>query len=106
MRAIVNDCLRHLIGWTIKLFGLVASSRQRLRIIGFRANQKRLKRKYNIRPDTPMKSYGPEVECSIKHASLRHDADARFAITSGSTGKPKEILYTRRRLFALKLAFS
>src|SRR5262249_35411418 len=31
---------------------------------------------------------------------------ARFAQTSGSTGTPKQILYTRRRLLALKFTFS
>ena len=106
MRAIVNDYLRYVIGWTIKLSGLIGSAWQLLWIIDFRANQKRLKRKYNIRPGTPMISYGPKVERSIKNAALKHGLKARFATTSGSTGKPKEILYTRRRLFALKLSFS
>ncbi len=106
MRALLNDCLRYVISWTIKLVGLLCRCRQRLQIIAFRANQKRLKRNYGIRLDTPLMSYGPEVECSINKAAQKHGSDARFATTSGSTGKPKEILYTRRRLLALKLAFS
>lgn len=106
MRALVNDSLRHVISWTIKLLGLICSGRQRLRIIAFRTNQKRLKRKYGIHPDTPLMSYGPEVECSINKAVHKHGANARFATTSGSTGKPKEILYTRSRLLRLKLTFS
>ena len=104
MRTLLNDYLRYVIGWTIKFLGLVGSGAQIIRIINFRANQKRLKRKYGIYSDTPLRSYSPEVERSIRN--VKHDSNARFATTSGSTGKPKEILYTPRRLFALKLIFS
>src|SRR6185503_13092217 len=106
MRALLNDSLRHVIGWIIKLSGLVCGVGQRLQIIAFPANQRRLKRKYGIGPDTPLMPYGPEVERSIKKAAHKHRSNTRFATTSGSTGKPKEILYTRRRLFAIKLTFS
>lgn len=102
----MNDLLRYIIGWIIKLFGVIGSVRLRLQIIAFRSNQKRLKQKYGIHPGTPLSSYGPQIEQSIKNAAHKHGADARFATTSGSTGKPKEILYTQKRLFALKLAFS
>jgi hypothetical protein len=103
MRALLNDSLRHVTSWIIKLLGLVCGVGQRLQIIVFPANQRRLKGKYGVRPDTPLMSYGPEVERSIKNAARKQ---ARLATTSGSTGKPKEILYTRRRLLALKLTFS
>jgi hypothetical protein len=106
MRTLVNDYLRYVIGWTIKFLGLVGSGVQLLQIISFRANQKRLKRKYGIRPDTPVLPYGPQIDNSIRYAAHMHGPNARFATTSGSTGKPKEILYTRRRLLALKLTFS
>ena len=106
MRALLNDYLRYVIGWTIKFLGLVGSGAQLLQIISFRANQKRLKRKYGISYDTPALPYGPEVENSIRNAALVHGSNARFATTSGSTGKPKKILYTPRRLFAMKLIFS
>ena len=106
MRALLNDSLRHVISSTIKLLGLLCSGRQRLQIIASRANQNRLKRQYGIHPDTPLMSYGPEVERSINKAAHKHGSNARFATTSGSTGKPKQILYTRRRLFTLKLTFS
>ena len=106
MRALLNDYLRYLIGWTIKFLGLFGSGAQLLEIISFRRNQKRLKRKYGIRYDTPVLSYGPQVENLIRNAAHVHGSNARFATTSGSTGKPKEILYTPRRLFAQKLIFS
>lgn len=106
MRAFVNDCLRQIIAWAILLLGLAGSGWQRLRVLMFRANQKRLKRKYGICSDSPVQPYGPEVERSIRNAARKHGPDAKFAMTSGSTGKPKQILYTRRRLLALKLTFS
>lgn len=106
MRALLNDCLRQLIAWTIREIGLICSVHQRLRILTFRWNQNRLKRKYAIHSDTPVLSYGAEVEHSIRNALRRRGSKARFATTSGSTGKPKEILYTRSRLLALKLTFS
>jgi hypothetical protein len=104
MKAFRNDCLRHLIAYVIRALGLISSAWQRLRIITFRANQKRLRRKYGITRNTPLRSYGPYVENSIRAVPRKNNA--RFAMTSGSTGKPKAILYTRRRLLALKLTFS
>lgn len=106
MRAFCNDCLRHLIARAVRAFGLISSAWQRFRVITFRTNQKRLQRKYGITRDTPLLSYGPEVENSIRHAAQKHGRNARFATTSGSTGNPKELLYTRSRLLALKLTFS
>src|ERR1051325_9121053 len=106
MRAFGNDCLRCVIAWTIKALGLICSTRQRLRILTYPTNQKRLQRMYNIHPGTPLLSYGRQVEDSIRKAASKHGPNARFATTSGSTGKPKQILYTRRRLLSLKLTFS
>src|SRR4030095_6705726 len=80
-----------------------SSAWQRCRLLGFRFNQRRLKRKYGITRDTPVLNYGPEVVQSI---CAKAGKDAKFATTSGSTGKPKELLYTKRRLLVLKLAFS
>ena len=77
MRTLLNDYLRYVIGWTLKFLGLVGSGAQLLRIISFRANQKRLKRKYGIYPNTPLRSYGLEVERSI--TNVKHGSNARFA---------------------------
>ena len=103
MRAYLNDSLRAAISWTILYLGLLACGRQRVRLLAFRFNQRRLKRKYGITDDTPVLSYGPEVVQSIRARAVK---DAKFATTSGTTGKPKELLYTKRRLLALKFAFS
>ena len=103
MRTYFNDTLRAAISWTILYLGLLACGWQRVQLLAFRFNQRRLKRKYGITRDTPVLSYGPEVERSIR---ARADKDAKFATTSGTTDRPKELLYTKRRLLALKLAFS
>ncbi len=100
MRGVINDTLRSVIGWTITAAGLLLSGWQRLRMLFFRLNQKRLKRKYRITSDTPVLSYSSQ--------SLQSGAgkNVRFAETSGSTGAPKRIPYTKQRLLTLKLTFS
>lgn len=103
MRAYINDSLRAAISYVILYFGLLACGWQRFQLLAFSFNQRRLKRKYGITRDTPVLSYGREVVRSIR---TNADKDAKFATTSGTTGEPKELLYTKRRLLALKLAFS
>lgn len=103
MRTYINDILRVAISYTILYLGLLACVWQRVRLLAFNLNQRRLKRKYGITGDTPVLSYGPEVVQSIRAKSNK---DQLFATTSGTTGKPKKLLYTKRRLLALKLAFS
>ncbi len=100
MTGVINDCLRSILAWTITIPGLLLSGRQRLRMVVFSLNQKRLKRKYRITVTTPVSSYGSQyIQSALRQR-------ARFAKTSGSTGEPKQIPYTKRRLLALKLTFS
>lgn len=103
MRAYINDSLRAAISWIVLYLGLLAGGWQRVQLLAFSFNQRRLKRKYGITRDTPVLSYGPKVVESIRAKAVK---DSKFATTSGTTGKPKELLYTKRRLLALKLAFS
>jgi hypothetical protein len=103
MRAYINDILRAAISYTILYLGLLACGWQRVQLLAFSFNQRWLRRKYGITDDTPVLGYGPEI---VQTISVKADKDATFATTSGTTGKPKELLYTKRRLFALKLAFS
>ena len=106
MRPIINDGLRSFLARMILVGGFLLDYVQKLRLLHFSRNQRRLRRKYRLAVDTPVLSYGPRVVESIRHASVHAGRDARFAFTSGSTGEPKKILYTRRRLRALKFAFS
>ena len=105
MRGLINDCLRRLIGLGIVWLGLVLDVVQRIRISTFFWNQRRLSKRYGITADTPVLSFGPELEQLIENCAARADQSARVALTSGSTGRPKRILYTRRRLRAVKLAY-
>jgi hypothetical protein len=106
MRASVNDCLRWAIAHCIRIGGIALSVWERLRIRTFAADQQRLRKRYNLAANTPLVSYGPEVERSISVAALRAGDDARFALTSGSAGDPKRLLYTNHRIRALKFVFS
>ncbi|HEY5885495.1 MAG TPA: GH3 auxin-responsive promoter family protein [Pyrinomonadaceae bacterium] len=65
----------------------------------------RLKRRYGITSNTPVLTFGPELELLIESAAARAGHDAKFAWTSGSTGRPKRILYTKARLRTVKLAY-
>ena len=106
MRAMINDCLRRLIGLGIKGLGLALAVRHSIQISTFGWNQKRLRRCYGVTADTPILTFGPELEQLIKQAALRAGPEARFAFTSGSTAKRKRILYTKRRLRAVRIAYS
>ena len=105
MRGVVNDYLRRLIALGIECLGLVLTIVQRARARLFFWSQKRLTRRYGITSDTPILTFGPEQEQLIERAAARAERGARFACTSGSTAKPKRILYTRRRLRKVKLAY-
>ncbi|HJP92654.1 MAG TPA: GH3 auxin-responsive promoter family protein [Pyrinomonadaceae bacterium] len=106
MRGLANDYLRTVISSSINTLGLIATGSLKLRLLRFTRNQERLKRKYGITRETPILSYGPELVQSIHAAAIRRGDRAIYAKTSGSTGKAKEILYTSKRLRALKLTFS
>jgi len=102
---LVNDCLRWLIGLSVRRLGLVLSAAHRFRIARFRQGQRRLRRRYRIEADTPVLTFGPALERLVEEAAARAGGGAVFASTSGSTDRPKRLLYTRGRLRAVKLAF-
>src|SRR5687768_8584355 len=105
MRALINDYLRRVIGLSVNALGLVLALRQKFQIRLFRWNQKRLRRRYRIFEDTPILTFGPELEHLIQQATAVAGARTRFAHTSGSTADRKRILYTRNRLRAVRLAY-
>lgn len=105
MRGLINDCLRRLIAIGIEGLGLVLTIVQRFRASIFFRTQKRLSLRYEITSNTPILTFGPELERLIESAAAKGATGAKFAWTSGSTSKPKRILYTNRRLRAVKLAY-
>src|SRR5687768_6543320 len=105
MKGLINDCLRRLIALSIQWLGLLLTIVQRVRISMFFWSQKRLARSYRITSDTPILTFGPELELLIERAAAKARKQPRIAWTSGSTAKPKRILYTTRRLRMVKLAY-
>jgi GH3 auxin-responsive promoter len=106
MRAIINDCLRAAISYSILIGGLLLNGLLQLRLRSFARTRKRLKRRYRLTPDTPIQPYGPQLEHAIEAAAANAPRSAKFAFTSGSSGKPKRILYTKRRLRRLKFTYN
>ncbi len=96
MRGMINDFLRRLIALGIEGFGLVLTIVQRFRARTFFRTQKRLSLRYKITSNTPILTFGPELERLIERAAAKGATRAKFAWTSGSTAKPKRILYTNR----------
>ena len=105
MRGLINDGLRRLIGFGLTGLGLALEIVHRIKIRAFVWNQKRLRQRYEITADTPVLSYGFELEQHIQNAASRAGSDARFALTSGSTTSPKRILYTKRRLRSVRWTY-
>lgn len=105
MRGLINDGLRRLIGLGIVRLGMVLAVVHRIKVSTFTRNQKRLRRQYRITSETPVLTFGPEIEQLIQNAATRAGRGVRFALTSGSTANPKRLLYPNHRLRAVKLAY-
>jgi len=105
VRGLLNDCLRRLVALGVGLLGLALSAAHHYRIAAFARDQRRLRARYRITPETPVLTFGPELERLIEEAAGRAGPAAAFASTSGSTDRPKRLLYTRARLRAFGLAF-
>lgn len=101
MSGLSNDLLRWAIGVGIRILGFTLDIVHRLRLRFYYSTQRRLKKKYRIRRDTPVVS---SWEGSNPPAS-RGDRKLHYAVTSGTTAEPKAIPYTRGRLFRVKWAF-
>ena len=89
----------------IAVLGLLLTFVQRVRAGIFPWSQLRLRRRYGITSDTPVLTFGPELELLIETAAARAGRGARFAWTSGSTDRPKRIFYTKGRVRTVKLAY-
>lgn len=104
MRGYLNDALRRIIGLSLVALGLLLEIGQRIRLLGYRSAQARLRRQYAIDADTPVLPYGAEQQANIAVVAKRYAA-ARYAMTSGSTAEPKRMLYPPERVRRAKWAF-
>jgi hypothetical protein len=106
MSGLINDFLRTLIAYGIRVTGLFATLAQRVRVAEFHRRQQQLRVKYAIDDQTPVLSYGRETIALINRAAAGVHGQVQFALTSGSTGTPKRILFTKSRLHYLKSTFT
>lgn len=102
-----NDAVRAAL-----LLGLRAAApvvrRSLLGRIGSYANdQARLRARLGVRPDTPIRPWGPEVEAAVEAWARRRTSRGvgiRWAETSGSTARPKRVPFDRPRLDVIRRA--
>ena len=100
MRAAVNDFLRTMISVALQCAGAFEEVRHRDRIKGHQEDQSDLRRRYGIEDDTPLVQDVPAPD-----ASEVATPDAQIALTSGTSSNPKRVLYTARRLRAVRKVF-
>lgn len=100
MRAAVNDFLRDLIAATLQCAGTFEEYRHLRRIRRYRADQRKLRRRYGIHDDTPLVQNLPTTD-----ASEVATPGTQVALTSGTSSDPKRVLYTARRLRAVRNVF-
>ncbi|MGE0707480.1 MAG: GH3 auxin-responsive promoter family protein [Planctomycetota bacterium] len=73
----------------------------RRRLADHRRAQAALRARLRIRANTPVRTWGPEVEAQVA-AWAQGRRGVRFALTSGSTARPKRIPFTPARLRRIK----
>lgn len=94
-----NECVRALVACGLRFGGRVAALRLRARLRRHPAAQARLRRRYGIRPETPLtRELPPPEESGAGRA-------APVALTSGTSGSPRAVAYPRRRLALVRRTF-
>ena len=92
MSGLINDFLRTLIAYGIRVTGLTSRNESVCRIP---SSSTTTTREYAIDEQTPVLSYGREIIALINQAAAGLDDQVQFALTSGSTGSPKRILFAK-----------
>ena len=100
MRAAINDFLRTMISATLQCAGAFEEARHRSRIQGFQEDQRSLRQRFGISDETPLVQDLPTPD-----ASEVATPGAHVALTSGTSSEPKRVLYTARRLRAVRNVF-
>lgn len=104
MRGRFNDAVRWLEGKGSSLLNVVLAGIQFGRLALFSVQQGRLRKRYQIKPETPILSYGEQLRGLIGDFS-RKTSCHQYAFTSGSTSVPKRIPYPTSRLYLSKFVF-
>ena len=100
MRAAVNDFLRAMIAATLQCAGALEQLRHLRRIRKYQSDQGKLRRRYGIKDDTPLVQEVPTPD-----AREVATPGTQIALTSGTSSDPKRVLYTARRLRAVRNVF-
>lgn len=100
MRATVNDLLRAAISATLRLAGALEEVRHGRRIRTYYADQRKLRQRYGIQDETPLVQDIPGPDAAEAAAPGN-----QVALTSGTSSTPKRVLYTPRRLRAVRHVF-
>jgi hypothetical protein len=104
-RGLVQDALRVLIGQGLVLAGHLLEVPHRARLEGYRAAQARLRSRYRVAGEHPVRGWGPEVQAEVEAWAAARRGPVRFAETSGTTATPKRLAYPPRRLRRATWAF-
>ena len=102
----LNDFLRGCIGVGMLGLGALLELGHRWRVWRFLAIQRRLRRRYRIRPSAPILPHGDKLVALIEEAAAARRGPYDYAVTSGTTSHPKRILYPRSRIRAVQWTFS
>lgn len=100
----IHDLLRAWIGFWIVVIGRLLTLHHRRLVRQYARRQAKLRARYGIDDDTPIRSWGEEVESDVVAFAEAHHA--RFAFTSGSTSRPKRIAYPPSRVRRVKWIYS
>ncbi len=92
----MTDWIRGWVALGIRVLGWAGARRMRRRVRHFHRGQRALRRRYDVRADSPVEGF------EAQHARLVAAAGpgTESAATSGSTGRPKEVPYPPRRVRA------
>ncbi len=102
MRGTIQDGLRSLISFWVRLLGHGLELLHRIRLTQYRRRYQRLRDRYGLEDDTPICRHGEVLNQRLKMAAGQ---GVNFAATSGSSGVPKQIPYSKGRVRQVKALY-
>jgi len=101
MGVLRNDAIRRSLRLGLSLAPGFVQRSLRARIAEFGAEQARLRARFGIGLETPIRPWGPELEAEVERWAAQHPGTV-FAYTSGTTSRPKKIAFTPQRVDRIK----
>lgn len=100
----IHDLARAAIAAALRLAGLAAALRHRIRLLSLPARERGLRWRYGITPATPLTRELPGFAAPAGRAESGGSGPP-VALTSGTSGDPKRVRYPRARLRAVRGVF-